>query len=60
MENGIFTYIFLQILGLETQANVAIAITTQALATAYTSTLGIFFNHTYINLDSRFSCVALL
>merc|ERR1739847_22952 len=31
---------YLEILGLETQANVAIAITTQALATAYTSTLG--------------------
>jgi len=31
---------YLEILGLETKANVAIAITTQALATAYTSTLG--------------------
>jgi len=31
---------YLEILGLETQANVAIAITTQALATAYTITAG--------------------
>ena len=56
----IYIYIFLQILGLETQANVAIAITTQALATAYTITAGIFINHTYVKLDSHFSCVAIL